>query len=93
MYFVYVLKSQKDNNLYIGCTSDLEKRLVQHNSGFVRSTKSRRPFTLIYKENFVDKYEAFKIEKFYKTPVGKKVLKSKLPDRLMVGHGPLKPVI
>ncbi|MEK7542960.1 MAG: GIY-YIG nuclease family protein [Patescibacteria group bacterium] len=59
MQIVYVLKSQKDDNLYIGCTSNLEKRVKQHNSGFVRSTKSRVPLELVYWEEYNDKFEAF----------------------------------
>ena len=55
MFYVYVLKSKKDRNAYIGFTSDLRKRLVEHNTGLVPSTKSRTPFELVY-------YEAYKSE-------------------------------
>ncbi|MBU1617605.1 MAG: GIY-YIG nuclease family protein [Candidatus Margulisbacteria bacterium] len=55
MFYVYVLKSQKDNNLYIGSTNNLERRLSEHNQGKVFSTKSRTPFEIIY-------YEAYKAE-------------------------------
>ncbi|MFH1894471.1 MAG: GIY-YIG nuclease family protein [Patescibacteria group bacterium] len=78
MQVVYVLKSLKDNNLYIGCTSDIEKRLSEHNSGKVGSTKGRIPFKLIYKENYSDKYLAFDKERYYKTAKGKKELKNKI---------------
>lgn len=56
MYYVYVLKSTKDNKLYIGSTNDLRRRLSDHNDGKVQSTKSRAPFELRY-------YEAFYVEK------------------------------
>jgi len=62
MYYVYVLKSQKDENLYIGFTNDLKRRLSEHNSGIVRSTKSRRPFELRYYEAFYSEYDAQKRE-------------------------------
>ena len=78
MYHVYVLQSQKDKNLYIGCTSNLGNRIQYHQDGEVRSTKSRLPVKLIYQEGFEDKYEAFKTERFYKMPKGKKILKTKL---------------
>jgi putative endonuclease len=78
MHTVYILKSNKDGNLYIGCTSDVQKRLKQHDSGKVVSTKSRRPFQLIFTEQFKDKYEAFKTERFYKTAKGKRILKDKI---------------
>ncbi|MBP6925666.1 MAG: GIY-YIG nuclease family protein [Candidatus Pacebacteria bacterium] len=47
MFYMYILKSKKDNNLYIGSTNDLKKRFTQHNKGEVFATKSRIPFTLI----------------------------------------------
>ena len=55
MYYVYVLRSSKDGNKCIGSTSDLKRRLFEHNSGRVISTNPRRPFELIY-------YEAYKAE-------------------------------
>lgn len=77
MHVVYVLRSEKDHNLYIGCTSDLSKRLAQHANGLIRATKHRLPMELIYKEEYSDMYEAFRIERFYKTPKGKRELKKK----------------
>lgn len=74
MQVVYVLKSEKDGNLYIGCTSDLDKRLICHNKGQVKSTKSRRPLKLIYSEKFDNIYEAFGKERYYKSAKGKKEL-------------------
>ena len=55
MFYVYILKSKKDNNFYIGSTNDLKRRINEHNSGLVFSTKSRMPFELVY-------YEAYKSE-------------------------------
>lgn len=78
MHTVYVLKSLKDSNLYIGCTSDLNNRIKYHNKGRVKSTKSRMPLILIYKEDYDSAYEAFKFEKYYKTVKGKKELKKKM---------------
>ena len=78
MHFVYVLKSKRDGNLYVGCTGNIEKRLKAHNSGRVRSTKYRKPLILVYKESFADKYQAFQIERFYKTPIGKRKLLLKI---------------
>lgn len=46
-YYVYLLKSMKDNNYYIGQTQNISKRFTMHNSGKVRSTKSRIPFILV----------------------------------------------
>ena len=79
MYIVYTLRSLQDGNLYVGCTSNLEKRLEAHQKGRVTSTRHRLPMELLYKEEYQDKYEAFKVERFYKTAKGKRVLKSKIP--------------
>ena len=62
MFFVYILKSGKDKNLYIGYTSDLRKRLKEHNLGLVRSTKSRNPWYPIYYEAYASKQDAVKRE-------------------------------
>ncbi|NQV88174.1 MAG: GIY-YIG nuclease family protein [Parcubacteria group bacterium] len=58
MFYVYVLKSSKDSELYIGSTKDLVKRFSEHNNGKVRSTKSRKPFTLIYYEAYLAEGDA-----------------------------------
>ncbi len=78
MQCVYVLKSLKDGNLYVGCTKYLTDRIEKHNSGKVLSTKNRRPLALIYSENYENVYEAFKIEKFYKSAKGKRALLVKM---------------
>lgn len=78
MYSIYVLKSKKDGNLYVGCTHDIKKRIEYHNSGKVFSTKNRRPFLLIFKEDYLDKYQAYKKERYYKTAIGKRELKKKI---------------
>lgn len=75
MQYVYILQSKKDKNLYVGCTSDLRKRFKLHNSGNVESTKSRKPFILIYYEAHLNKQDAFQREKFLKTGWGKNYIK------------------
>ena len=75
MYYVYILKSQADGKLYKGFTSDLKKRIRAHNRGDVKSTRKRRPFTLIHQEAYQSKAEALKREKFLKSLKGGKTLK------------------
>lgn len=58
MYYLYILKSQKDQRLYVGSTNDLRRRLSEHNSGKVESTMSRRPFELRYYEAYTDEHDA-----------------------------------
>lgn len=69
-YFVYILQSLKDKKFYIGCTSDLNKRLEDHNNGKNKSTRHRKPFKIVYSEEFLDKYSAFKREYFLKSSKG-----------------------
>jgi putative endonuclease len=77
MLIVYILRSEKDGRYYYGCTTDLEKRLKAHNTGRVRSTKSRRPLALHHSELFGTKTEALKRERFFKSPLGYSWLKDK----------------
>lgn len=57
-YYMYILKSSKDDKLYFGSTNNLSRRLKEHNAGLVPSTKSRKPFKLIYFEGYVSEEEA-----------------------------------
>jgi len=66
-WFVYILRSLKDNRYYIGSTSDIEKRINCHNRGGNISTKNRRPLVLIYFEIYNTKREAFRREKIIKS--------------------------
>ena len=75
VFFVYILKSQKDGGYYFGYTSNIETRLNFHNEGFVKSTKGRRPLVLHYLERFDSKSEALKREKFFKSIDGYNWLK------------------
>ena len=58
MYYVYVLKSLKDEKLSVGSTNDLRRRLSEHNDGMVKSTKPRRPFELRYYEAYASEQDA-----------------------------------
>ena len=69
-YSVYILKSTVRMRFYIGCTSDLQKRIQQHNAGKNQSTKPYRPWKLVYSEQFDNKTDAYKREWFLKHPKG-----------------------
>lgn len=66
MYYLYVLKSLKDGNLYFGSTNNLRRRLLEHNSGKSQSTKGRRPFELRYYEAYFKEESARKREESLK---------------------------
>ena len=59
MWYVYVLMSQRDHHLYVGCTDHLQRRLREHERGDVSSTAPRRPFNLIYYEAYPTREDAF----------------------------------
>jgi putative endonuclease len=67
MIFVYILQSEVDKGYYIGICKDLDSRLVKHNQGGVRSTKNRRPFKVIYTEEFENYATARQREKEIKS--------------------------
>jgi len=69
-YYVYILQSEKDNNYYIGSTSDVLKRLKYHNAGLQRSTRHRIPFKLVYQETWSTKTAALKREREIKSYKG-----------------------
>ena len=77
-YYVYVLRSLKDGNLYVGATQDLRLRFQQHELGNVQSTAHRRPLELIYYEACRSQHDAFKREKYLRTAWGKRYLKTRL---------------
>lgn len=72
---VYVLQSLKDNRTYIGSTNDFSRRLKQHNSGQVKSTKHRTPFNVLFTEEFKTLREARKREIWWKSGAGRRKLK------------------
>ena len=55
---VYVLRSLADNGLYIGFTTDLDRRLKEHNAGLSPATFPRRPFELLFCECYLSKRDA-----------------------------------
>jgi putative endonuclease len=76
--YVYVLRSASDHRFYVGLTRNLPKRLQAHNQGLVNSTKTRRPFQLVYWEGWLNEADAAKREKYLKTAWGKRYLKARL---------------
>ena len=82
MYYVYVLKSDKDNKNYVGYTKKLKLRFEQHKKGKVKSTKNRKPLKLIYYEVCLNQQDATHREKYLKTYHGKMFLRNRLKSYL-----------
>ncbi len=77
MYFVYVLRSKRDNSFYIGLTNDLNRRIKQHNRGNNFSTRYKTPLELIHFEKLNSRKDARNREKYLKSGWGRQFLKKK----------------
>jgi putative endonuclease len=75
MYYVYALKSQKINYIYVGISDKPERRIEQHNRGYNKTTKPYKPFTILIIEEYSNREEARKREKYLKSGCGKEFLK------------------
>ena len=85
MFYVYILKSKKDDKLYIGYTDDLKRRFNEHNKGLVKATKSRIPFHLVYYEAYASKSDAKHRENMLKRFSGSTThLKKRISNSLIV---------
>lgn len=82
MFYVYVLQSLKDKNIYIGYSSNLKERFRKHNQGKAKSTKSRKPLDLVYYEAYKNRKDAMARERFLKTHQQRDLLKEKLENSL-----------
>ena len=75
MFYVYILKNAQAKN-YVGHTNNIERRIIEHNSGLSPYTKNRGPWVLVYSEAFESRGEAMKRERFLKSGKGREFLKS-----------------
>ena len=82
MFYIYILFSEKDKQLYIGYTTDIKERIKKHINGFVVATKFRRPLKLIYCETYLNSNDAKRREKFLKGGKGHNELKIQLREIL-----------
>lgn len=83
-HYVYVLRSIKDGRLYVGYTTNLKRRLAEHNAGTVPSTRHRIPFKLIYYEACRHQADALRRERYLKTTYGKRYIKGRVKSDLDV---------
>ena len=82
MFYVYILFSEKDKQLYTGYTPNLKSRFKAHTNGFVKATKHRRPLKLIYYEAYSKEPDARRREKYLKGGNGRDILKIQLQEIL-----------
>ena len=78
MHYVYILRSiNRPKRLYIGCTQDIEKRLIEHNRGDGAYSKTYAPWELEAHIAFKDKQVAEDFERYLKSGSGHAFLKKR----------------
>jgi putative endonuclease len=75
-YFLYVLRSEATGSSYVGHTSNLEKRLAEHNNGKSLSTRGKRPWRLVHTEEYTTRSQAASRERYFKSIKGRIELKA-----------------
>jgi putative endonuclease len=83
MFYTYILRSESTGRLYIGSTSDLRRRIDQHNAGLATATKNRGPWRLVHSEEYTTRSLAVRRERYLKTGKGRQEL-----TRLLEGDIP-----
>ena len=77
MTWVYIIKSEEDY-IYVGSTTDLQKRIFQHNNKLAGWTKRGSNWKVIHTEEFETYSEARKKEKWVKTGVGREFIRKNI---------------
>lgn len=80
MFYVYFIRNEKNQDIYIGSCLNVEVRVLRHNQGRVRSTKGNRPWKLLGFEEFETRAGAVRSEKLYKSLEQRKALKERFKD-------------
>ena len=70
----YILFSEKLNKYYVGSTTDIERRLAEHNRGKDKFTKTGIPWRLVYTEPFMELIEARRREGYIKKMKSRKFI-------------------
>ena len=87
LYYVYIIVSQKDGTLYTGQTNNLGKRIMRHNKGLIKSTKSKAPYQLGYFEMYDNRaqamYREWELKKKWNTSRKKKLIDNFSKERLL----------
>ncbi len=83
MFYVYVLLSQGNSQLYVGRTSNLKNRVKEHIAGKVRTTNRLNPMKLVFYEAFVSKKDVIRRERYFKTSKGKSSLRQIIRDSIL----------
>lgn len=80
MFYIYLLQS--NTRIYVGITTDLKRRMSEHNSGKNVSTKGYMPWTLIFYEAYTNRKDAYRREGYLKTTQGRQAIRRMLKEHL-----------
>ena len=76
MWYTYIIQSITNKRLYVGVSNNLKRRFREHNQGIGgKYTRDNRPFKLIFYEAYLEKKDAYRAEKFFKSGYGREILK------------------
>lgn len=86
MFWVYVLKNELSDKIYIGQTEDLEKRLKRHNALLPSKSTSytkinNGTWVVVYKEQVNTREQALRREKYLKSHHGRDWIRTIIPGR------------
>ena len=83
MNFLYILRSERNGRYYVGSTNNLERRLVEHNAGKTKSLRYLRPFSIVFKKEFVELQEARRVEQKLKKMKSRDIIERIIKDQEM----------
>ena len=81
MYYIYILRLN-NGQLYCGMTKSINRRLKEHTRGSSPFTKKQLPVQLLHYEAYINKKDAEKRERYFKTTKGKSSLRAMLKNTL-----------
>ena len=77
MWYVYVIRSEKNGHFYKGMTKNVDARIIEHNKGYTKSTKPYIPWKIFFFEKFESRKEVRRREKYLKSGIGREYIKEK----------------
>lgn len=78
MYCVYVLQSDSSKQFYTDYTSNLKRRLSEHQKDKGGYTGKKGPYELVYYESCINKDDTLACEKYLKSGTGKRYVNNRL---------------
>lgn len=87
MYFVYVLRNERNSRFYIGYSGNIDARLSQHDAGKVKATRYLRPVSIAYTEAYETSTEARRREQYLKSFKSHKVIEDLINRKLLSSDG------